>query len=402
MILMIFGGSAMYEGTDGLRTADTFAFFVNSLAAKFSKILYCAPVYHGYWEGSELVEKMSRIAFDSSKVELIETYPSRSLLDFYKRLPCILYRDLRMLKNAVHRADVLFFRIPSVTTIIGLLLALIYGKPFVTYYASDLKKVVLEGRKYSGIRRLFAVPSAYVHHALFRYMTKQAAVAYFLSDEVMSEHRMDNAVFVFTSIVSERDITKRVPQDLKGRAVCLLFVGRLTHEKNLTDILRALAILDTMGVDARLTIVGDGPERKDLINDATNYGVSPRVRFTGFVPQGDELNKFLLNHDIFVMSSISEGSPKVLLEAMAKGLAIVATNVGGIPRLVTDGINGILVPPKSPESIAIAVKRLADNPSLVRTMVAEGYVFVKEHTADQQANRIANAITEKIGDGKRQ
>jgi glycosyltransferase involved in cell wall biosynthesis len=104
----------------------------------------------------------------------------------------------------------------------------------------------------------------------------------------------------------------------------------------------------------RLTIVGDGPERGALEAQARALGVADRVAFEGAVAH-QRIASYLHRADVFCLPSYAEGVPTVLMEAMASGLAVVATRVYGIPELVEDGRSGLLVPP------AEALARLAEN-----------------------------------------
>jgi glycosyltransferase involved in cell wall biosynthesis len=91
---------------------------------------------------------------------------------------------------------------------------------------------------------------------------------------------------------------------------------------------------------------------------------------------------------------------KVLLEAMAAGLPVIATNVGGIPDIIKNKENGILIPPRSPEAVADAVKTIIENNSLREKLIKNGYRFIKDHTAESQAKKLAELMYKYIDDGK--
>lgn len=145
----------------------------------------------------------------------------------------------------------------------------------------------------------------------------------------------------------------------KGTGSRLLFVGRLAAEKGLPILLEAVARLD----GATLDLVGDGPERKILEARTQALDISGRVRFFGYQTQ-QQIREILRQTDVFVMSSFTEGVPVVLMEAMAAGVPVVATQVGGIPELVHDGHNGLLVAPGDANAAAAAIRRLLEDPDL--------------------------------------
>lgn len=145
----------------------------------------------------------------------------------------------------------------------------------------------------------------------------------------------------------------------------VLSMGRLVPIKGLDRAVEAVAGRG----DRELVIAGEGPEREALARLATQRNA--RVRFVG-TASGDRKRDLLRAADAFVLPSIrtrsgrTEGLPTALLEAMAAGLPVVATGVGGIGRVVRDGRNGLLVPPGDGAALAAALDRLAANPSLRR------------------------------------
>ena len=111
---------------------------------------------------------------------------------------------------------------------------------------------------------------------------------------------------------------------------------------------------------ARVLLVGDGPERPALERKAERIGVGDRVRFLGFFSH-DRVPAAMAHADVLVLPSVYEELGTVLLEAMWAGLPIVASRTGGIPDVIEDGVNGLLVPPGEPEVLARAIDRvLAD------------------------------------------
>ena len=129
----------------------------------------------------------------------------------------------------------------------------------------------------------------------------------------------------------------------------LLFVGRLAAVKGLPVLFEALAIARKTRPDLRLTLIGDGPERRALQAEASLLGDA--VNFVGYQSQ-DAVALALQRAELLVLPSFAEGVPVVLMEAMAAGRPVVATRIAGIPELVEDGISGILVPPGDAAALA--------------------------------------------------
>jgi colanic acid/amylovoran biosynthesis glycosyltransferase len=144
----------------------------------------------------------------------------------------------------------------------------------------------------------------------------------------------------------------------------ILTVGRLDPIKGYALLLEACRKLTDDGVDWSWDILGDGPLRRELERTAGELDIADRVRFHGFVAQ-DDIQRFYNDADVLVVSSFMEGVPVVLMEAMAKGLAVISTAVGGVPELVQAGKTGLLVPPGGVEPLYRALRLLAGDRALL-------------------------------------
>src|SRR4029450_5279563 len=143
--------------------------------------------------------------------------------------------------------------------------------------------------------------------------------------------------------------------DLAPDSLVVGIVASLLPIKDHATLLRALGILAPEWPTARLVVVGQGPELDNLRRLASELGIGGLVRFAGLRPQ---VPSFHFLFDISVLSSVSEGFPNSLVEAMAAGRPIVATDVGGVRDAVRDGENGLLVPPGDSTAFAAALRRL--------------------------------------------
>ncbi len=153
----------------------------------------------------------------------------------------------------------------------------------------------------------------------------------------------------------------------EGRGTRLLFVGRLAEQKGLPILLDALAKVE----GATLDIAGDGPERKMLEEKVNELNIYDRVRILGYQSQ-PQVRALLRQADVFVMSSFAEGLPVVIMEAMAAGVPVVATWVAGVPEIVRDKHNGLLIPPGDATALAQAIRRLLNDPDLRNQFASAG------------------------------
>jgi glycosyltransferase involved in cell wall biosynthesis len=143
--------------------------------------------------------------------------------------------------------------------------------------------------------------------------------------------------------------------DLPADAPVVGTVGSLTAKKDHGTLLRAVQLLQRRHAGTRLVVVGTGPLQQALRQEAHDLGISDLVVFTGL---RDDVTALLPAFDVFALSSTFEGLPIALVEALAAGLPSVVTAVGGVPEVVTDGREGLLVPAGSPQLLADAVARL--------------------------------------------
>jgi glycosyltransferase involved in cell wall biosynthesis len=144
-------------------------------------------------------------------------------------------------------------------------------------------------------------------------------------------------------------------------AATILFVGRLLHGKGLSLLFEAITRLRHNGLDVTASIVGDGPARPELEAAVGTLGLATYVRFHGSVAQ-DALLAQYAQADLFCLPSFAEGIPVVAMEAMAMELPVVTTRIMGIPELVDDGVDGLLVPPGRVDALAAALERLVRSP----------------------------------------
>lgn len=152
------------------------------------------------------------------------------------------------------------------------------------------------------------------------------------------------------------------------------YMGRLSEEKGLTYLLEAVAELRDAAVRVKLLVVGDGPERAALEQQVKARGLENMVIFAGFQT---DIESWYPAFDIFTLPSLTEGTPLALLEAMAVGVPVIASAVGGVPKVVTDGVNGLLVPPGNPSAIRKKIQLLHGNSELSCRLGRAGLDTVK-------------------------
>jgi len=174
------------------------------------------------------------------------------------------------------------------------------------------------------------------------------------------------SVVIYNGIPTSEYLREKRKSD---ELIRILNIGKFKKAKNHLLLVEAFSKTVKEMPNLRLLLVGDGSLRKKVENKAKTLGLEEKVLFLGW---RSDIPEILADCDIFVLSSDWEGLGIVLIEAMASGKPIVATNVGGIPEVVEDGITGILVPPRNPDALAKAILLLARDKKLRKEMGKRG------------------------------
>jgi glycosyltransferase involved in cell wall biosynthesis len=176
----------------------------------------------------------------------------------------------------------------------------------------------------------------------------------------------------------------------------LISVGRLSREKAQRNQIVAVLRLVREGRQVRLRLVGEGPDRAELEQFIVECGLSDYVKLEGALNQ-DQLKGLYQESDAFVLSSLAEGVPVVLMEAMAMELPCVASRITGIPELIQDGVEGLLVPPNDVGGLAAALARLIDDPDLrTRLALAGRQKVIRQYDLSKNAALLAAVFERRI------
>jgi sugar transferase (PEP-CTERM/EpsH1 system associated) len=257
----------------------------------------------------------------------------------------------------------------TVSMLYAVLASLLTRKPVVA---------TLHGANYGGPPR---------HRRLRRWLARRCAVVACVSRDALAAARDVDLIdpaklrLVYNGIdqeqiaaaASQRDAA-RAELGLEPGQPVIISVGRLSPEKDYPTLLKAMALIQGQGLCPQLLLVGSGPERTALEEQARSLGLADAARFLG--ERGD-VPRLLAASDLFALSSLSEGVSMALLEAMAAGLPVAATEAGGTPEVVVPGHTGLLVPPGDPEALANALVILLKDPARAREMGRAGATWVQ-------------------------
>lgn len=184
-------------------------------------------------------------------------------------------------------------------------------------------------------------------------------------------------------------------QEAETAPLNIATVARLIPRKGLEHLLNAMDKLEDLCI--QLSIYGAGSHAEQLQDLVVELGLQNKVTFAGFKNRG-QLPDVYKSADIFVLPSVSESCSMALLEAMASGLPVIATSVGGNVEIVANGVNGFLVPPADPAALAGAIRHMASDPTLRSEMGRQSRRLASQYyNADVVAERYKNVYKEIIG-----
>lgn len=185
----------------------------------------------------------------------------------------------------------------------------------------------------------------------------------------------------------------RAKLQIKMGEEVILFVGTLRPIKGVKYLIQAMDIIAKQDAGIKLVLVGDGEERQALEELVKELDLEEDVKFIGKVPN-EEVPEYMVGSDAFVLPSLSEGFPNVVLEAMASALPIVASKVGGLPEIVKDGENGFLVEPKNPGQIAEKVLLLFGGEELRKSISRNNKEKAKDYSWESVVERLEEVYLE--------
>ena len=213
----------------------------------------------------------------------------------------------------------------------------------------------------------------YLHYILGKFTDRIVAVSEIIKENLKKYEHIKNVKVIYNGIdpdlfkpaSAEEKILKKKELGLNENDFVLGNVGRMDYWKNQRILIEILPALKKISPQIKLILVGGGEEEQNLKHLAIKKGIENDVIFLG---QRSDVNQILKAFDIFVFPSLTEGLPLAIIEAMATGLPVVASYVGGIPELIDHGVNGLLVAPMSAAEIKDAILKLLQNPNLRQKM----------------------------------
>lgn len=376
--------------------AEVYMWTIKDIPKKFGILVLCGGIYpegqggaevHLFYVCRELAEQGYHI-FVISPTSKISSRASEKHIPFVRIYIKLWPKPFATLSYIVksfvesyrlkQQIEIVHAHMAAYPMVAAFMSSLITHKPYiVSCQGSDVR---ISSRKF--LHRIFRIP--FLHHA-----RKIATVSNEMAEILKQKFGIPECHIVVVGTGYDEEIVAELKNANSHaeirRGMHIINVAYMRPEKNHRILLESFATLTGSIKGVRLSLVGDGPLREELEKFCKQQGIHD-VEFLGELPYREVL-KQVANSDIFILTSLEEGMPNAIIEALALGKPVIATAVGGIPEVVKDGVNGILVPPKSTEHIAKALERLLSDSELRRKLGEAAAESVKDYTWSKIAEK---------------
>lgn len=378
MRLGVYTDYAYHRVGDAVYAERAFALFLGALRTRFDRLVLVGRLSpeggaarYPVGEGVELVA----LPFYPSLSRPLGALPSlaRSLALFWRSLPGL---------------DVVWLLGPHPLAIAFALLARLRGTRVVLGVRQDLPLYVRNRHP----RRPALRAAASVLESAFRAVGRLLPVVAVGPELARNYRRSHKVLEIAVSLVREEDVLEpdvALARPYDGE-LQVLAVGRLEAEKNPLLLADVLALLNRDEPRWRLMVCGEGELSEALESRLTKLGQADRAELRGYVPFGEALTCVYRGSHVLLHNSWTEGLPQVLLEAMAAGLPVVASDVGGIRDAV--GEAAVLLPPGDSAAAAAALRAVATDASLRQRLVRRGHRFVRSRTMEAETGKVSSFL----------
>lgn len=283
-------------------------------------------------------------------------------------------RIVRIMNESFHSGCAYIFRVPG---LLGGIAAKVLNKKKIPYGVEVVGDPydVFDGKK--NPKQWFFQKTGV--QSLKKIVKGASAALYVTKSALQARYPVSKGVFSTnaSNVILEDDLIVKNEKKSFHSQVRLLSVGMLSQMYKAPDVvIKAVEELHNKGLDYSLRWVGDGVHKEEMIAYAKKHNVEQYVQFVGLLPAGQAVRDEMDNCDIFILVSRTEGLPRALIEAMARGKYCIATRVGGIPELLDDKW---LIDPDSVDQLVDAILRVVKNNNLIQEQTDENYVTVQEY-----------------------
>jgi glycosyltransferase involved in cell wall biosynthesis len=347
----------------------------DELAKHYERVYICARIAPGD------PSSYGDLTLESSNIELIAQPFWRNTLGALPHCVGIVYSYIQTCR----KANVLFVRGMCPYMAMLYVCAFLFRRPICHWIVGDPVSLLRASKRNGSVLDTFALLYA-LQHRMFSRLGRLLTKGAFLCNgrELARAYRSPRTISAVSSTVRENEFFSR-DDTCQSQIVRILFVGYIRPEKGIEHLLYAV---NQLPVDVRweLEIVGPAefPAYRHRLDEIiVARGIAQRVHWAGYTPYGKPLWNRMRAADIFVLPTLSEGTPHVLAEARANSLPCISTTVGGVPSTVRHEYDALLVPPKNPGALALAIERIVRDGPLRRALIRNGFEAARRQTLER-------------------
>ena len=384
--IVIYYGDLIYAVNGKYYCKPGLGRFIDEISTKYKKVFYTTTI-----EESSLENISNYYQIKSDNIVYQNVPNNNSFVASVKNRSKInktLKKHMKEWEDAI-----VYLRWPTPNVIKVYKLSTKNNLKVILHIVGDPYTIVKETSKYRGLKRILALTYSKLQEKQIKKIIKNTPTVVNGNAQRRMYNKNNNVLELISATIDKKEIV--YSRKYNQNKTKLLYVGALKEEKGIERLLDAFKIMLSKDVNFELNIVGDGPQKDELISKTKELQISDNVKFHGYVPLGEKLMNVYLSNDIFVLPSLSEGTPRVLLEAMAFGLPVIASNVGGIPFTIKNDVNGFLF--DDVDSLIKKVFLVKDNQEIRMSLIKNGYLTVENNTLEVFVNKIINFIIESGG-----
>ncbi len=354
-----------------------------TIAPLYDEVELCVPVFD-----HPTPKNYSKLSIPNLRVCPLPAYWRRFEINAFMHTLML----TRCLWPHIKRADTVLMNLPNYMCVLAWWVCLLQRKRFAIRMAGDWPEVIRMAFHNQGMFVLGNI-AAFLHKLLVKAIIKTSSLVIVNGQKLADIYSRNNShiVRVISSTYHDADIAPTIASS--GSDECrLLYVGRLTLSKGLYELFSAAKDLLAEGIDLRIWLAADGYRRNEIRTQAEQLGVIDRVEFLGWIAI-EKLRDIYRACDIFVLPSYTEGMPKVVPEAMSNGLAVVATDIGGLRDIVVEnGKTGFIVPVKDAPALRDALRKLILDKPLRQRMAKAGLEKSRQFTIEAERACVKTAL----------
>ena len=350
-----------------------FPVLTNEISRFFDKVILCVPVKYDN-------SINSNISY-SQNINIENINLGNSLLGKAKKL-------VEIANVIKENQGIVYAMAPNVTGIVGMVWAYLFKRPYFVSVDTDKAEVVRLKARNKILGHLKSKLIEILHYGIIKILARNRPL--FITGNMFLGKNKNWYQWVKSTDKLSDIRPYKVPSKVKSNSSFkIIYVGRLSPEKNIEVLLKALNKLSYKKYS--LDIVGEGSEYKKLKEIVKSLSLS-NVEFKGYIDNKVLKESRFLKADLLVLPSRSERQGKVLLEAMASSIPVLASNTEGISSIIHDGENGLLFNPNSPKELSNRIKEISDNYMLRKKVAKNGHEFSKKHAVDEEIKKIINTV----------